>query len=50
MKNADELLNRILFLDGLPNVQRLNPIGVGENVEHILKGRPGTGGTTATCR
>jgi len=37
MKHADELIQRILFLDGLPNVQRLNPIQVGENVEQILK-------------
>ena len=37
MKHADELIQRILFLDGLPNVQRLNPIRVGENVEQILK-------------
>ena len=37
MKHADELIQRILLLDGLPNVQRLNPIQVGENVEQILK-------------
>jgi bacterioferritin len=37
MKHADELINRILFLDGLPNVQRLNPIRVGESVEQILQ-------------
>jgi bacterioferritin len=37
MRHADELIKRILFLDGLPNVQRLNPIRVGEDVEQILK-------------
>jgi len=37
MKHADNLIKRILFLDGLPNVQRLNPIQVGEDVEQVLK-------------
>jgi bacterioferritin len=36
MKHADRLIQRILLLDGLPNVQRLNHIAVGETVEEIL--------------
>lgn len=36
MKHADKLIQRILFLGGLPNVQRLNQIAVGETVEEIL--------------
>jgi bacterioferritin len=37
MKHADELIKRILFLDGLSNVQRLDPIRVGEDVEQVLR-------------
>jgi bacterioferritin len=32
MKHADDLIERILFLDGMPNMQRLYPIRVGETV------------------
>jgi bacterioferritin len=37
MKHADSLIQRILFLGGLPNVQRLNQVAVGETVEEILQ-------------
>ncbi|HWI44375.1 MAG TPA: bacterioferritin [Nocardioides sp.] len=36
MKDADELINRILMFDGHPNVQRLNPIQIGETAEEML--------------
>ncbi|WP_149537967.1 bacterioferritin [Siccirubricoccus phaeus] len=36
MRHADWLIERILFLGGLPNVQRLNQIMVGQTVEEIL--------------
>jgi len=32
MKHADALIERILYFDGVPNMQRLNPVRVGETV------------------
>jgi bacterioferritin len=37
MRDADALIQRILMYDGHPNVQRLNPINVGERPEEMLK-------------
>jgi bacterioferritin len=37
MRHADKLIERILYLEGLPNVQKLSKVNVGQTVPEIFK-------------
>jgi len=37
MRHAEVLTDRILFLEGLPNYQRLSPLRIGENVPEMFR-------------
>jgi len=37
MEDAQKLVRHILYLEGLPNMQRLNEVAVGENVTEMLQ-------------
>lgn len=37
MKHAQELIDRILFLEGVPNVQKLHAISIGQTVPEIME-------------
>ncbi len=37
MKHAEKIIHRILYLEGLPNLQKLNPLNIGQTVPEQFK-------------
>ncbi len=37
MEHADKLVDRIIFLDGFPNMQVLDPLHIGQTVKEVLE-------------
>ncbi|WP_137391334.1 bacterioferritin [Rhodoligotrophos defluvii] len=37
MHHADKLATRIIFLEGLPNMQQLDPLMIGQNIQEVLE-------------
>src|SRR5215216_1109766 len=37
MQHADKIVDRIIFLDGFPNLQVLDPLHIGQNVKEVLE-------------
>ena len=37
MEHADKLVHRIIFLEGFPNMQVLDPLHIGQNVKEVLE-------------
>ena len=37
MHHADKLAERIIFLEGLPNMQQLDPLRIGQNIREVLE-------------